>query len=74
VLSHARGETQVANYLLSAGFFYDKLRAQAEGLVLGAPIGAHPLVAQVIVERYGEAADELTASAETSDKGQRGDL
>jgi sirohydrochlorin ferrochelatase len=74
VLSHARGETQVANYLLSAGFFYDKLRAQAEGLVLGAPIGAHPLVAQVIVERYREAVDALTATAESPDKSGPPDL
>jgi sirohydrochlorin ferrochelatase len=59
ILSGARGETQVASYLLAAGFFYEKLRTQAEGLVLGGPIGAHPLVAQVIVERYLESVPRL---------------
>jgi sirohydrochlorin ferrochelatase len=59
ILTGARGETQVASYLLAAGAFYDKLRTQAEGLVLGGPIGAHPLVAQVIVERYLESVSRL---------------
>jgi sirohydrochlorin ferrochelatase len=68
VLSHARGETQVANYLLASGFFNDKLRGQAEGLVLAAPLGAHPLVAQVIVERYEQGAQALAAANPTADK------
>jgi sirohydrochlorin ferrochelatase len=68
VLSHARGETQVANYLLASGFFYNKVRVQAEGLVLGAPIGAHPLVAQVIVERYAAGTQALAAASQRSDK------
>ncbi|MGX7681714.1 sirohydrochlorin chelatase [Jatrophihabitans sp. DSM 45814] len=43
---------QVATYLLSSGHFNDKLRGQTAEHVVGEPIGAHPLVAEVIVERY----------------------
>ena len=43
---------EVANYLLAPGFFDDQLRAKAGARLVGAPIGAHPLVAEVIVERY----------------------
>ncbi|MEO7261858.1 MAG: CbiX/SirB N-terminal domain-containing protein [Jatrophihabitantaceae bacterium] len=49
---------QVANYLLAPGYFNDQLQAIAGELgVPGAqPIGAHPAVAQVILDRYDEAA------------------
>ncbi len=54
---------QVANYLLAPGHFHDRLRACAlTGLHLRrvpAPIGAHPAVVQVILDRYDQAARAL---------------
>ena len=54
---------QVANYLLAPGFFNDRLQAYAQ-TVLGlsrspGPIGAHPAAAEVILDRYDEAARAL---------------
>ncbi|CAN5677561.1 hypothetical protein BH10ACT8_BH10ACT8_27250 [soil metagenome] len=43
---------EVANYLLAPGFFNTKLARSAAGQVVGAPIGAHRLVAEVILDRY----------------------
>jgi sirohydrochlorin ferrochelatase len=45
-------DAEVVNYLLAPGFFDDQLRAKAGGRVVGRPIGAHPLAAEVIVARY----------------------
>ena len=56
-------DPDVANYLLAPGHFNDLLRRQAAtGLnarSIAAPIGAHPLVARVICDRYDEAARTL---------------
>ena len=54
---------QVANYLLAPGYFNDRLQAHAK-TVLGLPrapepIGAHPAAAEVILDRYDEAARTL---------------
>jgi sirohydrochlorin ferrochelatase len=56
-------DPDVANYLLAPGRFNDLLRRQAAtGLnarSVAHPIGAHPLVARVICDRYDEAAGTL---------------
>lgn len=49
----------VANYLLAPGYFNDRLQAFARDLGLSRaaqPIGAHPAVAQVVLDRYDQAA------------------
>jgi sirohydrochlorin ferrochelatase len=49
----------VASYLLAPGAFQDRLRGCAEQLAAGftaPPIGAHPLVAELIWHRYDQAA------------------
>ncbi len=51
-IASASPTVQVANYLLAPGYFNDLLQRDALGLVVGRPIGAHPLVAEVIVDRY----------------------
>jgi len=50
---------QVANYLLAPGYFNDKLHLLANAEVISDPIGAHPLVADVIIDRYDAAAQSL---------------
>lgn len=54
----------VANYLLAPGFFNDRLRSYAEGDLMSdavaEPIGAHPLVAEVVLDRYDTAVRELS--------------
>ena len=53
-----RAGSDVANYLLAPGFFDDRLRAYAERLAAGfvaAPIGAHPLLAELVWDRYQKA-------------------
>ena len=50
---------QVANYLLAPGYFNDKLHLLANAEVIADPIGAHPLVADVIIDRYDTAAQSL---------------
>lgn len=56
----------VANYLLAPGFFNDRLRSYAEGDLMSdavaEPIGAHPLVAEVILDRYDAAVRTLTGA------------
>ena len=52
----------VANYLLAPGYFNDRLRTFASELGLdraAEPIGAHPAVAEVVWDRYDEAARTL---------------
>lgn len=55
-----------ANYLLAPGYFNDLLRSNADGDLcsdnIAGPIGAHPQVAEVICERYDEAARTLRAA------------
>jgi len=54
-----RAGSDVASYLLAPGVFADRLRARAEQLPAGfvaPPIGAHPLVAELIWHRYDQAA------------------
>jgi sirohydrochlorin ferrochelatase len=50
---------QVANYLLAPGYFNDKLHLLANAEVIADPIGAHPLVADVIIDHYDAAAQSL---------------
>jgi sirohydrochlorin ferrochelatase len=58
-------DPDVANYLLAPGHFNDLLRAQARAGLnarhIADPIGAHPLVAKVICDRFDEAARGLAA-------------
>jgi sirohydrochlorin ferrochelatase len=59
-----RPGSDVASYLLAPGFFSDRLRAWAESLPAGfvaAPIGAHPLVAELIWDRFDQAAAGVPA-------------
>ncbi|HEU5268369.1 MAG TPA: hypothetical protein VFU36_00485, partial [Jatrophihabitans sp.] len=61
-LADVRAGSDVANYLLAPGSFYDRLRARARQLAAGfvaPPIGAHPLVAELIWDRYDQAAAGL---------------
>ena len=41
----------VSAYLLTRGYFYD-VATQAGADVISAPIGVHPLLTQVIIDRY----------------------
>ena len=57
-----RTGSDVASYLLAPGAFQDRLRGNAEQLAAGfaaPPIGAHPLVAELIWQRYDQAAAGL---------------
>lgn len=45
----------VASYLLAPGTFYDAIRASGAE-VIGAPLGDHPALAEVVLKRYDEAA------------------
>jgi sirohydrochlorin ferrochelatase len=60
-------DPDVANYLLAPGHFNDLLRTQAAAGLnarsVAAPVGAHPLVARVICDRYDEAAGTLAADS-----------
>jgi sirohydrochlorin ferrochelatase len=51
------GRMAVATYLLSEGYFFDALRADAAaaGAVVSEPLGAHPAIAALILQRYDEA-------------------
>jgi sirohydrochlorin ferrochelatase len=51
------GRIAVATYLLSEGYFFDALRADAAaaGAVVSEPLGAHPAIAALILQRYDEA-------------------
>jgi sirohydrochlorin ferrochelatase len=46
---------EVVNYLLAPGYFDNQLHAKAAGRLVGDPIGAHPLAAEVILARYRDA-------------------
>lgn len=48
------GRVALATYLLAPGFFTKRL-AEAGADLMAEPIGAHPLVAQIIVDRFTEA-------------------
>jgi sirohydrochlorin ferrochelatase len=50
------GTVAVATYLLAEGLFADQIRAAAPRLPVGAPIGAHPAVVELVWRRYDEAA------------------
>ncbi|HEY2044384.1 MAG TPA: sirohydrochlorin chelatase [Jatrophihabitans sp.] len=53
----------VANYLLAPGHFNDRVQREAKHVSTepaAEPIGAHPLVAEVILERYDAAARHLS--------------
>jgi sirohydrochlorin ferrochelatase len=52
----------VANYLLAPGYFNDRVQLEAREIWssgVAAPLGAHPLVADVILDRYDVAAAGL---------------
>lgn len=52
------GRVAVATYLLGEGFFYDTLRAsatEAGAVAVTEPLGAHPAIANLILQRYDEA-------------------
>lgn len=56
----------VASYLLAPGYFADKTRAAAlaaGAAAVGAVLGAAPEVAQLVLDRYAAAADELRSPA-----------
>jgi sirohydrochlorin ferrochelatase len=57
------GPVAVASYLLAPGVFADRLRASGAAWV-SAPLGAHPAVAALILERFRSAAEQrlLTGS------------
>lgn len=58
LLSGLAGRVAVATYLLAEGYFFDTLRQTASSAGVSAvsrPLGAHPAVAQLILERYDEA-------------------
>jgi sirohydrochlorin ferrochelatase len=62
----AAGRVVVASYLLSPGYFADKIRAGAlaAGAAVVSPVlGAAPEVAEVVLERYAAAAGELAEAA-----------
>ena len=54
----SHGRVVVASYLLAPGFFLDGL-ARVGAEIVTAPIGAHPLLAQIVVDRYLAAAASL---------------
>lgn len=48
----AGADDDIASYLLAPGFFADRLAAAGHGRRVSAPLGDHPGVAEVIVDRY----------------------
>jgi sirohydrochlorin ferrochelatase len=56
-LTARAGRLAVATYLLSEGHFFDLLRADAAaaGAVASEPLGTHPAIAALILQRYDEA-------------------
>jgi sirohydrochlorin ferrochelatase len=62
-LRSADGPVAVATYLLAEGHFAAKARAEAAeagGLVVAAPLGAHPAVVELILARYDAVIDAAT--------------
>ena len=49
--AHTGGPVSVATYLLSAGHFHDQIRAVA-GTWISAPLGDHPEVARLVLDRF----------------------
>jgi sirohydrochlorin ferrochelatase len=52
------GRVGIATYLLSEGHFFDTLRAaasEAGAVAVAEPLGAHPVIAELILARYDEA-------------------
>lgn len=58
------GRVAVATYLLAPGFFSKRL-AEAGADIVAEPIGAHPLVAQIIVDRFTEALAQLPTTVDS---------
>lgn len=48
-------DTAVASYLLGPGFFYELIQTAAKGRIITEPLGAHPLIAKTIWQRYQDA-------------------
>lgn len=57
------GRVAVATYLLAPGFFSKRI-AEAGADLVSEPLGAHPLVAQIIVDRFTAALEHLPAAVE----------
>jgi len=57
------GPVAVAAYLLAPGLFHDQLWLSS-GTWVSAPLGDHPAVADLIVERFRDAAGQLAGSRE----------
>ena len=60
-------QVDVVPYLLADGFFLDRLVTQCEQLgvrTTGGPIGAHPAVVELILNRYDRALDAVAESDE----------
>ncbi|SDC33137.1 Sirohydrochlorin ferrochelatase [Sanguibacter gelidistatuariae] len=55
------GRVAMATYLLAPGFFSNRL-AEAGADIVAEPLGAHPLIAQIIVDRFNEALTQLPAA------------
>ena len=61
-LADVTGEpVAVAAYLLAPGLFHDRLRGSAGAWVSG-PIGDHPAVAELVLDRFCDRADAVTAA------------
>jgi sirohydrochlorin ferrochelatase len=58
-LAGAGPETEVASYLLATGYFAQRLQRLAGSRTVSEPIGAHPLIADVILDRYDAATRQL---------------
>jgi len=58
-------DIEVANYLLAPGHFNDLLHQRGQQLgsaVVAAPLGEHPLLAELVWDRYDEAVAKLTSA------------
>ena len=62
LLADGTGPVVVVNYLLSPGQFADKVAACGADVV-PAPLGAHPAVAQLILDRYDAALRDQPVTA-----------
>jgi sirohydrochlorin ferrochelatase len=54
------GKVAVASYLLAEGSFHNKLRGYARAVTVTDPIGAHPAIAALILDRYDAALPVVT--------------
>ena len=57
------GRVVLATYLIAPGFFSKRL-AEAGADIVAEPLGAHPAIAQIIVDRFTEALTQLPTAVE----------